>query len=96
MYLDFILIIANYIEKKYPEPSIRMGKEKFYKRSAECFVLNRAMIACLDYQNTNPIEVFDELIFDYTLSNKQCTQAENKHLYSIFVNTLIDVRDHFS
>ena len=35
MYLDLIFKIANYIEKHYPEPSITIGIQQFYKRSAE-------------------------------------------------------------
>lgn len=93
MYLDFIFKIATYIEKHYSEPSAMMSKKKFYKRSAECFVLNSVIIKCLDNQNENPLNIFDNLILEYTLAYKECIQLENKYLYLTFINALMNVRD---
>ena len=53
MYLDLIFKIANYIEKHYPEPSMTMGKQKFYKRSAECFALNNILASKESVQTEN-------------------------------------------
>ena len=91
MYLDFIFKIAAYIEKHYSEPSITMNKKKFYKRSAECFILNNAIIKCLDNQNENPLSIFDNLILENILAYKECVQLESKYLHLIFINALMAV-----
>lgn len=96
MYLDLIFKIANYIEKHYPEPSIIIGKQKFYKRSAECFALNKAIVKCLDNPDEYPTYIFDDLILSYILASKESVQTENKYLYLTFINALTDVREHFS
>ena len=96
MYLDLIIKMADFISKKYPEPSSKMAKKKFYKRSAECFALEQAITRCLDNQNINPIDIFDKIIFEYSAARSKCLQQENKYLYLTFINALMDVRDNFS
>lgn len=96
MYLDLIFKMAEYISKKYAEPSSKMAKSKFYKRSAECFALENAIKKCFDNPEKDPIEVLDNLIFNYSAAKNTCIQQENRYLYLTFVNALADVKEHFN
>lgn len=95
MYLDLIFKMADYISKKYAEPSSKMVKSKFYKRSAECFALENVLKRCFDNPERDPIEVLDNLIFKYSVAKSTCVQQENKYLYLTFINALTDVKERF-
>ena len=90
MYLDDLELLTKKAFDIFPEPKIINWKNKQddRKRWAEHYVVVKTLLKCYDNLDKNPVDIFEEEVFQYSSARVETKSLEKKKLYSIYIHAL--------
>lgn len=92
MYLDEVELLTKRALDVYPEPSLRCkGQKDYKKRWYEHYIIAQTLLKCYDRLDTDPIDIFDNEILQYSIAKAASVSNEKKKLYTIYVNALSSI-----
>jgi len=88
MYLDLIYYLIRYASIRFPDPTIFWSNIRFRDRSTEIWAVETTLLRCLDTPNTNPADIFENCLDEYTRYYIRSRNPDSRHIYAVATNAI--------
>lgn len=89
MYLDYIEKLCKFIEKRFPDPDLKLNKDIFDAKLKERTIALEILLILYDRVMDNPMDVLDSMLLKYDLLLRSI--EENNTIKKSFYNMYIKV-----
>lgn len=93
MYYDLIVRLFNKARKLFNVNKFRSSSKRFRQNCYKRFISECTLLRCMDYLDTNPIDIISDMIFLYQYRLSKTTRDQVREMYVCYIealNTLID------